>query len=444
MLADGYMLESNSQWKVESKHTMDYDISESVKVPIEVINIGAGVGGSASTSVSGLASLQQQRSYAVLAFKQIYYSASIEPVQPPGTAGATGRYFNTAAANIPDDLLYIKTVDYGRIIYVVVSANTSRQELAFALSRKFGANVNMGLTLTGIDLGVTGNENASVSDQITLNKVFQQSQISFKMIVYGGNPMTSLTDLSVPYNDIQNAPDGSSTILINKIVSQANMNYSTNNVPLPIGFSCCYAKDGATAWVNSNINFYSESCSPTIKYDLDLELDNLDFITINSGTFGDHEELYGKLKFTYLKAGSREVNTDRVFWEEAEGAKSYSKGKHQVDKRENIIKNLSFDELRNVNLFLAGELYDDEGILPSRNYKCNSCQDISGNYGKRRVYFIEIPSVQSSISQLKLTGDYQVLKMGDDNYLELNFYESDKKSEGYVKVNWKVWIKPHQ
>ena len=55
-----------------------------------------------------------------------------------------------------------------------------------------------------------------------------------------------------------------------------------------------------------------------------------------------------------------------------------------------------------------------------------------------------MPSTQNSINSLPIDGEYHALKFGDDNYLELNFYESDKKADGWVKTKWKVHVKAHE
>ena len=442
---EGYILESDNQWRVESKHTWDFNINESLSIPVEIINIKAGGGASGSISTSGSVSIQQKRSYAVLVFKQLYYSANIEPVQSAGTAGGTGKFFNTAASNIPEDLIYIKTVDYGRILYLVISADATRQDLAFALNRKFGVNLDMGLNVAGSELGVSGSESAGYSDEFTLNRVFQQSNISYKMVVYGGNPipLTDLTNISP--GDVLNAPDNSISGLINKIASKANINLSVNNVPAPIGFTCCFAKDGATAWVNSNVNYYSQTCNSVFKYDVQLELDRIE--SSNCRDLDGSEDLYGSLKFTYLKAGSKEVNTDKVYWTMSENNSNenpFRNGSHPVDETKTIITGLTYNEMRNVVLYIGGELHDDEGPLASRDFKCDNCQELNGDFGKRKIFFNELSNTQKSINMLiPDNNNFQALKFGDDTFFQLNFYESGKSSDGTVKVFWRVKVKAY-
>ena len=87
-------------------------------------------------------------------------------------------------------------------------------------------------------------------------------------------------------------------------------------------------------------------------------------------------------------------------------------------------------------------MLDDEGLFDPRHFKCNDCSSFDGDFGQRTVKFIEENETQASINALTNTGDYQMLKFGKDNFIQMDYFESGNKNDGWVKVMWKVWVKP--
>ncbi|MBL7741589.1 MAG: thiol-activated cytolysin family protein [Chitinophagaceae bacterium] len=447
-LLDAYIVESNNQWKAESNHTFDAGINRSISVPVEAINIklGGGVGGGSSSSTT--TSLQQQTSFAVLTYKHIYYSASIEPVQPSGTVGASGRFFNMDAATIPANLLYIRNVDYGRLVYVVISAKASREDLAYALKQKFNIGIEGGIGIPQAGIEAEIDDGAEAMREVRMNRVLQNSEMKFRAFMYGGNAVSPV-DLLFNANEIINAPDGSDAVILNKILSRVNITYSTNNVPLPIGFSCRFAKDGATAWFNTTANYYSETVTARFRYDVQLELDQIQSVVCKD--LDETEDIYGQLKFTWFKAGDRQVNEDKVFWEESENNANTNpvrKGSSRsVKEKKLLITGLKLDELLNATLFVGGKLQDDEGVLGSRDFRCINCQEFSGDndlFGKRKIYFSELTTTRNSVLALPVNdNNLHPLSFGSDKTFELQFFESGKRDDGYVKVVWKLNVKAY-
>ena len=123
---------------------------------------------------------------------------------------------------------------------------------------------------------------------------------------------------------------------------------------------------------------------------------------------------------------------------------SFRNGTHHIDETKTIITGLTYEEIRSIVLYIGGELHDDEGILASRDFKCNNCQEFNGDFGKRKIYFNELSNTQKSINILiPDSPDFQPLKFGDDTFLQLNFYESGNSSDGTVKVFWKVKVRAY-
>ena len=119
--------------------------------------------------------------------------------------------------------------------------------------------------------------------------------------------------------------------------------------------------------------------------------------------------------------------------------------------KQSLFTNLTFNELKNIQLFMGGELRDEEGIFQSRSFKCIECtSETPVNTGAitlimscRLLKFVDMSTTQNSINALMPYSNWQALKFGDDNFFELNYYESGKKEDGWVKFKWKVWVLPH-
>ena len=108
-----------------------------------------------------------------------------------------------------------------------------------------------------------------------------------------------------------------------------------------------------------------------------------------------------------------------------------------------MIKDITFDELKNIELIVGGYVADEEGLaapLPL-TFECAECPDKL--LSKRTLKFISFPTTQNSIDNLLNNGTFQPLKFRGDNFFELNYYEEGIKEHGWAKFMWKVWVKPH-
>lgn len=189
-----------------------------------------------------------------------------------------------------------------------------------------------------------------------------------------------------------------------------------------------------------------------LKYDVDAEL--VHFIVNNVKDLDHTEDLFGSLYIYSAKALSKLNSKGVLGWQQLlKEHGSYPNGttitiskKYSALAGVPLFKNLSLEELKNFELTTGGNLSDDEGFLPWINFRCAECvntEESSKVKGKRVLKFIGMPSTQESISSLVNNGQYQEIKFGDDTFFELNFYESGIKANGWVKVMWKVWVKPH-
>lgn len=177
-----------------------------------------------------------------------------------------------------------------------------------------------------------------------------------------------------------------------------------------------------------------------LKFDVDLELDHL--VVKNVRDLDGTEDFIGDISFYELKAISRNNSTIKPLWPPPHvGPYSLKAGTYKIDRRIPLISNLTFDELRNIELRVGGFIRDDEGAAPANLFYCNDCPF---PLDTRNLKFIGFPSTQTSIYNLLNNGVYQQLQFGNDNYFELNYYEYGDEFNGWEKFMWKVWIKPHQ
>jgi hypothetical protein len=98
--------------------------------------------------------------------------------------------------------------------------------------------------------------------------------------------------------------------------------------------------------------------------------------------------------------------------------------------------------LRNIKLNVGGELQDEESLLGPRIFKCQECQDSDENYGTLNLNFVNSPSTLKSIHDLNMELVFQELRFGNDNYFELNFYESNNRNDGWINILLRVVVKP--
>jgi Thiol-activated cytolysin len=411
-------IEANSKEEVAVK--LGYNFKANIPAEISAMVTGIPVGVNANVSAGVVATTSSEKSRLILKINYNFYSVNASPTdEDPHKLMAPD-----PGNDISNNLVFVSSVLYGTTGYVYFESDKSIAELTATLSETVG--------LAGpLDQG-------SASVNISAETKAKFSSTVTKMVAFGrGLGLTPGSSMNVTSLDQ----------LLSLIGSLKT--WGPNNQGSPIAYTMQFIKENVQAVVSYNTQFPNKVCTvppvTSLKFDVDLELDHIDVANINSG-MGSKEELYGKLQFTYLKAGTKEINPDVVYWSKTEnesGTNSFSNGTRAVDVRNNVIKNLSFDELSNISLYLAGELHDDEGIFASRDYQCADCSEFSGNYGKRKINFIELSATQTAINSLVNNGNYQALKFGGDQFLELNFYESGKKSDGWVKVLWKVWVKPH-
>ncbi len=395
--------------------------ASAANIPAEIAALVTGipVGVNLSQTASTIASQINDKSRIILKINYHFYSMDASPFNNDHKKFLSP----DPGADINTNVVFVSSVLYGTTGYVYFESDKSITELQATLEETFGfaGPLNQG---TG-SVTVSAEARAKFVSTVT------------KMVAYGkglGLPPGS----SVAVGNLDN--------LLNMIGSLRN--WGPGNIGSPIAFTMNFLNDGIQAIVSYSTQFPNKVCTQTpltnLLFDVDLELDHI--VVSNVRDLDGTEDLYGQIDFTNLKANGKTVSDNKNFFLKSEAGanvNNYRNGTAPIDKRINLIKNLTFDELKNIELTVGGKLYDDEGLLGSRNFKCNDCSSFSGDFGTRILKFIELSITQTSLNSLVYNGNYQDIKFSTDKFFELNFYESNNKNDGWVKIMWKVWVKPH-
>jgi hypothetical protein len=409
--------EATTQEEVAIK--LGYNFSANVPAELTATLTGVPVGANVNVSASTVASQTNNKSRVILKVNYIFYSMDASPLN--------GDYYNfltpLPGTDVPANVVYVSSVLYGTTGYVLFESDKSVSELLATIDETVGVAGPLGQGSASV--GLSAEARAKFSSTVT------------KMLATGrGLGLTPGQTINVT------SLDG----LLGLVGSLKS--WGPNNIGSPIAYTMNFLNDGIQAVVSYSTQFPSKICTQPdladLRFDVDLELESL--AVSNVRDLDGTEDLYGSIDFKNLKANDKAVTSDINFFSKSESeanTNNYRNGTAPIDKRVRLASNLSFDELRNLELTVGGRLSDDEGILGSRVFKCSNCSVFSGDYGQRTLKFIELNNTQSSLNALQNTGDYQMVKIGQDNFLELVFFESNNENDGKVRAMFKIWVKPH-
>lgn len=410
-------IEANTREEVAIK--LGYNFSANIPAELTAMLTGIPIGVNQNVNAGVIASQVNEKSRIILKINYNFYSINASPDNDN-----FAQFLNpVAGTDIPTSIVYVSSVLYGTTGYVYFESDKSVSELQAVIEETVGAAgpLNQG----SLSVNISAETRARFTSTVT------------KMVAYGkGLSVSPGSSLAV-------------TSLDNLLALIGNLrSWGPDNQGSPIAYTMNFLNDGVQAVIGYSVQFPNKVCTQTpltdLKFDVELELERFDVANIRDldGT----EDLYGQIDFKNLKANTKTISSDINLFSKSEAnanTNNYRKGSSPIDKRISLISNLTFDELRNLELTVGGKLSDDEGILGSRVFKCQECSALSGDYGSRILKFVELVTTQSSLNSLSNNGDFQMVKFGNDQFFELNFYESNVKNDGWVKVLFKVWVKPH-
>jgi hypothetical protein len=421
------LVESNSQMNSVLGTASQVDVGVKLSAPIPKVPVT--VDASNKVTVTNTSSLSQssesQRNTVILRFRQVFYSARMSY-----RAGNEIDVFpGVDKAQLEDDLVYVYSVDYGQMFYVVISAEFDKETMFNAVMSKVSTQTSLGATAIGMP--IKGSVTVGTSNQTSsqFNSVFSSSSLRIQSFQYGGQPIPLGTSMD--------------EVLAN-LRSKINTRFDASNLGAPIGYTLNFVRDHSPAWVNTNISYATANCGTNLasrRYDVHLTLEK--FTAPKVVDTDNNEDLFGRLYLDkFLVNGQVRVPTTN-FWNKNglnydEFPPSDNSGITKVFEglekpiriKRSLGSGLTNADVKSGEIFVGGFMRDKE-VLGDRRYVCSECD------GTPRQ--IKISSYATQIDQLE-PGQTAKLKIGADQFFELNFYEDGKRDGPHVKTFWSIEI----
>ena len=245
---------AKEQFNVEMESSMEANLEALLGIPASV---GGGLGGSLG--------FEQSVNVAVAALNQVYYTISLGGEGPASTVDGT----------VPNDVLCVTDVQYGRRAFLMVGSFVSRTEASLVLSQL--AAISGG----GVDL-VEANRTLSAEAKRALELGF------VRVTVVGGN--------------VQNAVQVRDLASLRNYVEQIDPSVAGANA-VPIAYTLRYAADNAPAKVGAFAQLIDKECFRASQVKVTLSAIKPTKVV----DWGD-EELFGHVKIVdsgNLSTGSR-------------------------------------------------------------------------------------------------------------------------------------------
>jgi len=188
--------------------------------------------------------------------------------------------------------------------------------------------------------------------------------------------------------------------------------------------------------------------SLTIKYDVDIVFAGIKCLKVVEPPFDTQEDIYGvivmsAIRFTSEYKGSQKElgrlfyppfdNSDEIVTAFFSRKKDWplQLGLNQMRQYSNkyTFENYTYDDMLALRFTLGGIIFDKD-IIDAKYQNCVECGDT--------YRWVELRDFKSQIDALEYNTP-KFLKIGSDEYLELNFFESDMNSS-HIKVLFKIKI----
>ena len=259
---------------------MQLDFSSASDKKAFSIEAGAGVsipdaGFSFDSNVSGSSS--SSSNFLRIKFYQPMYSIFVPTEKIPSLV---------SPSSITSDLMVIDQVTYGRMMYLIIKSNDSKEDMELNMNSVFTHN------------GVSASASANIKNKI------EKSNYEFKVIGYGGNNQKLANIIAQGFTN--------NFVEVSKSVSEwiKDSQWNDKNIAYPISYSMSYVQDGKIASMKASCEEITiRDCYPLLP---GIRLGKGYFQAKKVIDFGDDEELYGnvKLKVTYKPEGK---NTREVY-----------------------------------------------------------------------------------------------------------------------------------
>ena len=273
---------------------------------------------------------------------------------------------------------------------------------------------------------------------------------------YSGAKFSSDLDVSTVKNDesaqmtaLLFGNTGTSKLPTSKqeFINWANETPSTNAM-VPVGFILSFVDDNSTAYFVTSGSDPVQVCAPkpegNRKYDVKIKLSHMELKGVCEAPFDDTEDIWGKQAITYLQTikdgkSVTKVSEDKILWEKADkdGVKNALKDKDVLRiNKEFVITNLTEEEVKNLNIWFGGRMYDYEPTGSPR-YDCKTCSEPQENPYKAKFRVRENSTTIKSIDELIKGADYKDVDTGNEMTLVY------KECSSTINVVYKLQVKSY-
>jgi len=419
------LVESNEQMNSILGTAGTVDVGFKLKVPIPKIPVTVDLANKVSvTNTSNLATTSEsKKNTVILRFRQVFYAASMTPQQ--GTQFDV--FKDVDKTQLEKDLVYVSSVSYGQMFYVVITSEFTKDALYKAVMNKVSTQTSLGVT--GIGLPAEGAVTVGTTNLTTseINNILSSDKTEIKTFQYGGQAVNLGTSMDE---------------VLGNLKSKIKVEFDSRNIGAPIAYTLNFVNDHSPAWINTNISYATTNCGVDLsdrKYEVRLVLENLIAPKVDDND-GD-EDLFGSLSASVLMPGRTQdfpnmwkKNGNSYDVKALSNPDGVTKGYKNVSSNINSVKtlagNISNGDLRKTKISITGKLTDKE-IGFDRGYVCSECNG-SPLVINLLDYITQIETMQP--------GESKFLKKGNSDRFKLNFYENGKTDASHVQVNWKIEI----
>lgn len=417
------LIESSRQLNSLLNTASSVDVGAKLQVPLP--NIPVSVSASSTVSVQNTTSQNtssiSEKNSVIIKIKQVFYSSSVSYIATDDISV----FPSVDPTQLEEDLVYIKSVDYGQEFYIVVTSDYSKESILNAVMDKVSTKSELGASVTGIP--VSGSVSVGTSNQTSSSteSILSSGSTTVKTFQYGGTPM----DLGQNLGDV-----------LNSLKTKLNLKFSKTNIGAPLSFTLCFVRDHTPAWINTDLSYATTNCGINLanrRYDVKLILEKLNApkVVDNDNT----EDLYGNLKLDSFETKGVKKITNYVFWEKKgetydtanlKGVTSaYKDTDTKINTSKALLSNATNEDLLASSIFVNGQLFDKD--LFNQKYICKECNGAPLQ--------INLSTYEDQINALG-PNQTKKLKNGTNSFFELNFFENGDKDSSHIRTYWSIEV----
>lgn len=427
---DIILAESSSQLNVDIGTGGSINIPALLGLQMEPIPIS--IGPTKQVSIAQMDNVntitRRQKNTVIIRYRQIFYTASVNYK----TGNEMDVFPGVDKTQLEKDLVYVKSVDYGQMFYVVITSDYAKDVLYNAVTNKVNEYPELGLAESVIPLkGLTNNPVPTKGEGM---RIFNDIKTIVRVYDYKG----TLINLG---NSIDEVLTG--------LKEKEQRRFNATNPGVPINYSLNFVTDHSPLFLNSNNSYALANCGKVIealRYSVSIKLVKLDAPKVIDTD--DSEDLIGNLSVPKVFMNGRLENDSLIFWarrksivgynydntsteEKAVGVTSaYENRFTEINRLKPIVSDISLNSLRSIRFTVTGDLQDLE--LRPFSYVCNGCQDPPREI-KLEDYIDQIEALQPNQSK--------ALAIDEKDFFILHFYENNDFRSSHVRVFWSVIIR---